>query len=301
MGFVRRSEVAKAIPIGPPRPRLAVLEGEVRSKVEAILARQAEVLGLELEAFLERFGPARFDAILEELDWDTAWEGPLRRELARVTREVIVTAGNAELQRAGLHRELSFALDNPRMLQHGREYIPELVREVTQETRGAIRDVLATGYEEGRTARQIGRDIRGTVGLTRRQGAGILRLRAALQERGMAEPEILRSIQRERARQIRRRSELIARTETIRAYNEGQQGAWEQAAGDGYIDAAEARRFWIASPSSTGRTCEVCESIARENSRGVGLSEPFKLPTGGTIEMPPAHPACRCSVGLRFS
>lgn len=302
MGLRRRREwVVKATRIAPPRPRLATLEDEVRRRVQAILQRQAEVLGTDAEELVQRLGASRIDAILEELDWDGAWEEPLRRELARVTREVIVTAGDAELHRAGLARELSFALDNPRMLRHGREYIPELVREITQETREALRDVLAAGYEEGRTARQIGRDIRGTVGLTRRQVASVLRLRASMQRRGVDEERIVAAVQREYQRQIRRRAELIARTETIRAYNTGQQAAWEQAAGDGFIDAAEAKRFWIASPSSSGRTCDICEAIARENAQGIGLNEPFQLPGGGTIDMPPAHPACRCSVGMRFT
>lgn len=303
MGFVRRPSVAKARPIGRPRVSLASLEREVRRHVEAILRERAHALGLELEELIRRLGEDRIEDILDRLPWEGAWEEPLRRELALVTRQVLITAAELELGRIGGARiEIAFDTLNPRAMQHAREYIPELVREVTQETREAIRGAMERGFEEGRTARQIGRDIRGVIGLTERQTATVERFRETLEGRGLPAAEVERRVEREHARQIRRRAELIARTETIRAFNTGQQAAWEQAAGDGYIDAVVARRFWIASRpvSEGGRTCEICDAIARENARGVGLDEPFKLPGGGTIEMPPAHPACRCSVGMRF-
>lgn len=304
MGFVRQSErLAKAMPTGRPRVRLSALEAEVRRRVEGILAAQAEALGLEAEELVRRLGVERIDDILDRLPWDRAWEEPLRRELAQVTRQVLVVAAQAELGRIGGARiEIAFDTLNPRALEHARDYIPELVREVTQETREAIRGAMARGFSEGRTARQVGRDIRGSIGLTQRQAETVERLRDTLEARGLAPDEVQRRVEREHARQIRRRAELIARTETIRAFNTGQQAAWEQAAGEGYVEVAAARRFWIASRPVTqgGRTCEVCDAIARENRGGVGLNEPFRLPTGGTIMMPPAHPACRCSVGLRF-
>lgn len=305
MGLVlRRHRVGKiAMPIGGPPPRLATLERALREKLDAILEKQAKALGIEVETFLRRFGVDRLDDLLERIDWETAWEEPLRRDLARITREVIVTAGSAELERMGIQRELSFALDSPRALQHAREYIPALVREVTDSTREAIRDRMARGFEEWKVPRKIAQEVRDVVGLTSRQASAVTSLRETLEARGLPASQVDRQVERMHQRQIRQRSMLIARTETIRAYNTGQQAAWESAATEGLIDAEEARRFWMASTpvSAGGRTCEICDGIARHNAKGVGLNEPFQLPTGGTIDMPPSHPGCRCSVGLRFS
>lgn len=303
MGLVlRKHRLTKiAQPLGRPRVRLAALEREVQERLQAILERQAQALGVEVEELVGRLGPDRLDDLLTLLDWEGAWEEPLRRELARITGQVVAIAGQAEVDRLGL--SLAFDLDNPRALQHAREYIPELVREVTDSTREAIRDRMAAGFEEGRTARQIGRQIRDVVGLTSRQAAAVGSLRTTLEERGLPAAQVDRQVERMHQRQIRQRALLISRTETIRAFNTGQQAAWEQSASEGHIDAAAAKRFWISSKPVTqgGRTCEVCDAIAAHNSQGVGLSEPFRLPTGGTIDMPPAHPACRCSVGVRFS
>ncbi|CAB4179970.1 Phage head morphogenesis domain containing protein [uncultured Caudovirales phage] len=94
------------------------------------------------------------------------------------------------------------------------------------------------------------------------------------------------------------RSQMIARTEAIRATNVGVQDAWRQAIEAGKVPEALVRREWIVSPDE--RTCDFCDSIPGMNpKRGVQFAEPFGTPTG-PLFLPPAHPNCRCTVFLRM-
>jgi SPP1 gp7 family putative phage head morphogenesis protein len=88
------------------------------------------------------------------------------------------------------------------------------------------------------------------------------------------------------------RAELIARTETLRASNEGQQEAWLQAVDVGLLTGTE-NREWIVTPDD--RLCLICEPM---DGQTVALDEAFELEDGTKIDVPPAHPRCRCTMGI---
>lgn len=87
------------------------------------------------------------------------------------------------------------------------------------------------------------------------------------------------------------RAEMIARTETMDAANEGQQAAWDQAIDDGLLTGNE-KQEWIVTPDD--RLCPICEDV---DGQTVGLDENFEV-DGDEIDGPPAHPNCRCTIGL---
>lgn len=293
MALIRRSAVRKvAMPIGRP-PRLQTLEREARKRVEEILAKQAKALGIEIETLVQRLGPGRLEVLLEEIDWEGAWEQPLVDEMRDLLRNQMVRVGTPELHRLGLDPQASFNLLNERALRHAQEYVPELVREVTDSTKDAIRARVAAGFEEGKTTRQIARQIRDVVGLTEHQMGPVLALQAEGKDAAATKLQ---------ERLIRQRAQMIADTETIRAFNEGQQQAWEAGAEEGFITPSEAKRFWVVAASRRvgGRACDICSEIAGMNNEGVGLNEGFTMPDGSTLMSPPAHPRCRCGVRLRF-
>ena len=87
------------------------------------------------------------------------------------------------------------------------------------------------------------------------------------------------------------RAETIARTETITASNQGQILAWEQAKEEGLLGGNE-KKVWIVTPDD--RLCPICEPL---DGVTVGFSETFDV-EGEALEGPPAHPNCRCAVGL---
>lgn len=87
------------------------------------------------------------------------------------------------------------------------------------------------------------------------------------------------------------RAELIARTESMRAANEGQQMLWEQAQSEGLLG-PNAKQEWIVGDDE--KLCPICQDMDGEQ---VDLDEDFNV-DGEDIDGPPAHPNCRCTVAL---
>lgn len=87
------------------------------------------------------------------------------------------------------------------------------------------------------------------------------------------------------------RAETIARTETMRASNEGQMTAWDQAVEAGMLS-EDAQMEWITTPDD--KLCPVCEGL---DGVRAAIGEPFEA-DGETYDSPPAHPNCRCTTGI---
>lgn len=96
------------------------------------------------------------------------------------------------------------------------------------------------------------------------------------------------------------RAEMIARTESARAYTAGSEAAWHES---GVVKG----KRWVLAPGA----CPVCNAIAAEfNNNPVPLNEPFyqkgsviPLAGGGMYKVdymsiygPPSHPGCRCAL-----
>ena len=198
-------------------------------------------------------------------------------------------AGAQDLSAAGV--TLRFDLVNPRAVVWVGARGAELVREVTEATRQAIRSLVEQAFTEGRDARRTAREIRDVIGLTDRQAQAVQRFLERLAEEGVEDlAASLRAVRYAQA-QLRLRSQTIARTEIMTASNAGQDALWQEAKTQGLLDPATTRRVWIATEDD--RLEELCEALDGEER---GLEEPF---TGGVMR-PPRHVNCRCSLGLRF-
>jgi hypothetical protein len=88
------------------------------------------------------------------------------------------------------------------------------------------------------------------------------------------------------------RAETIARTEVMTASNRGQQEAWSQAEDAGLLTGDE-KQVWIVTPDD--RLCPICEPLEGETAP---LGGTFRV-EGDDIDGPPAHPRCRCTIGLQ--
>ena len=87
------------------------------------------------------------------------------------------------------------------------------------------------------------------------------------------------------------RAEVIARTETMRASNLGQQEAWNQAIDEGLLTGQE-KKEWIATPDD--RECDDCDDV---DGQRVPIDGEFDT-SEGSLDGPPLHPNCRCTVGI---
>lgn len=91
------------------------------------------------------------------------------------------------------------------------------------------------------------------------------------------------------------RAEEIARTETMTASNVGQQDAWDQAVDDGLLTGNEVQE-WIVTPED--RLCPICSDLDGVQAPLGGM---FVSANGDQYDGAPAHPNCRCTLGLAVS
>lgn len=235
---------------------------------------------------------------LDALPWDVV-QNVLTEEYETLFRDTMQRAAFAQgrLMPGVIVRkaaEFRFDITNPRAVAWIQRHAAELVQQVTEDTRGAIRRVIQRMFEDGIPADEAARELKHIVGLHERYALAVDNYRRGLTAQDM-EPEVIDQRVADYANRLRRqRAETIARTESIRASAEGQQELWRQARDVGLLDPNRARRQWLLG----GDPCEICESIA--DGGRVGLEEPFQAGDGTVHMTPPAHPRCVCAVRLVF-
>lgn len=171
-------------------------------------------------------------------------------------------AVKAVLERSGFrHAELrtlkpkspitiAFDVTSPEAIAWAREHAGELAKDISDTTEQNIKDAIAKGLEGGGLD-EVYDDILDAIG-------------------------------------DETRAEMIARTETMDAANEGLAQSWDQAREAGLLS-ADTKKQWIATASGA---CPECEEVDGEE---VLLDEDFSVG-----DDPPLHPNCRCTMGLSF-
>ena len=179
-----------------------------------------------------------------------------------------------------------------------------LIREISSEQESVIRNAVADSLNKGENPRQTARAFRDSIGLTQKQERAVQNFRRALEESpgdalsrqlrdrrfdgtvrraadqgaGLTEEQIDRMTERYRARMLKHRSEVIARTESLRGLSEGRAAAREQLIESGELRAEQIRRRWITANDERLRADH--RAIPRLNPNGVGPNEPFETPLG---------------------
>ncbi len=230
--------------------------------------------------------------------------GAFLEPMAEVLQNIFRDSARATLIEAGF--EASLDLLNPRSVDFLRRYQLDLISPVSVNRLGqdvrivpatidGIREVIVNAFERGGHPWVQARTIRDLIGLNARQARALEHFRRLQEDEGVRADVIQRRVDAYYRRLLNARARTIARTETIRASNAGQQEAWQQAAEQGLIDATTARRKWIVTPDD--RLCPICRAIPGMNPQGAALGAPFRTPIGPRVA-PPAHPNCRCATGL---
>jgi SPP1 gp7 family putative phage head morphogenesis protein len=265
----------------------------IRTIVDAFEKARA---GTSMRALIRLLEGEEFDKVVDEIDWISI-DGP-QAEGARAVFPILLrdvmesTADTAVgiLERSPKIRVVgAFDVTNPRATEWIRQHSAELVTQISVESKQAIRDLVARAYTEGIPAQTLGRMIRSSIGLTTRQARAVANMRARMIADGKKADQIEKVTERYAARLLRRRAEMIARTELIKAETQGQLELWRQQAEAGNIDRNLAGVRWIVTPDD--RLCPECEPL---DEVVVGLGETFP----GGVEGSPLHPNCRCTVAL---
>lgn len=216
--------------------------------------------------------------------------------------------------------QMRFDISNPETTRFINNYEFGMIRDVSNDTRAAVRQVVLDAFRFGGHPTEQARTIRGLVGLTRQQTAAVNSFRnllengdpAALQrmlrdrrfdptlrrtlgqaaDRQLSQEQIDRQVERYAENSLKARAENIARTETLRAANAAQHVAWGNAVDAGLLDAQTLRVKWLVTPDD--RLCIYCAEVPILNPNGVLLGQMFKTALGD-VPYPPLHPQCRCT------
>jgi hypothetical protein len=168
-----------------------------------------------------------------------------------------------------------------------------LVTEVIADQRNAIKSLVSDAQTgRGLAPRAMARQLKNVVGLTSQQAGWVRNFEDRAVNQAMAAGKTFdqalqgsqEATQRYHDKIHRYRTETIARTETLKASNEGRNAAWKQGVNGGFIG-PNAVKEWQAE----GSACNICLPLDGEQ---VPLLDSF--PEGD----PPRHPNCRCNVKL---
>lgn len=291
--------------------------------LKAIEDLRGTIKEAELRAAVET---GSIEAVMRVLGIDKKIADAIRMNVLPPLEDAMIAAGRASpsstLPKGG-ELAMRFDLANPNTVRYLRSYDFGLIRQISDDTRNAIRSVVTDAMQYGGHPYEQARTIREAIGLTDNQNAAVANFRRMLEEGDSAAltrelrdkrfdrtlertlgidaeadltPEqIDRMVTRYGERMLKARAENIARTETINATQAGQQLAWEQATENGLLDRSKIRQGWLVTPDD--RLCIICAAIPLMNPGGVPLGGYFQTPVGPILR-PTVHPQCRCALYL---
>lgn len=232
------------------------------------------------------------DATLRALGLDDSLPANLSSALVHPLEDAFLEAARAT-PGATLGAQLAYRFDigRPQSLAFLRSYDLGLIRQISDETREAVRTVVADAFAHGGHPYDQARAIRQFIGLTTRQSQAVLNYRDALVEEERPIEQVDRMTERYRQRMLRLRARNIARTTTIDASNAGAQSSWSQAADMQLLNRVTFRQGWGVAPDD--RLCVFCAAVPLLNPNGVPLGGLFQTPLG-PVRRPTLHPQCRC-------
>lgn len=264
---------------------------QMADSTEQILrALQKEI---DIEAVEEALRQNKPAIVIDSVTWSEALENPLAANFEPVY-DMITAMTGAEAW-AELKIPIRFDIRNPYSERWIAEHAAELVTQVTDETKKAIRGVVLDGFTSGYPPREMAVKIRDLVGLTERDARAALNYWERLsQEADLSAARVDAMVDTYERQMLRRRALVIARNETITASNQGAYASWKVAQDDGYL-LPETKRVWIAAEKSD-RTCPICMDF---HGQEAGMNEEFVSKSGKHRRMfPTAHIQCRCAQGL---
>lgn len=260
---------------------------------------------LSLDQIEQRLRQGQFDQVATAVDADllTAVVGDLRKQVPppddetatlRVIAAILIGAarGSADevpeqVRETSVELAANLNVTNPRAVERARSLAGTMVRQVSRESREAIRTVIADALRDGTDVPTTARLVRDSIGLDSRSARALRNYRRTLDESleagrgfdlrnrfGLA-PARLPSGTRERLggqvttaqrrdvmvngyreRLLRHRATTIARSESMAAANQGQELLWREMVLDGSLDVTRARRVWVTALDD--RVCPRC-------------------------------------------
>ena len=310
-----------------PASRLAklfgVLEGELLTKITQDIQSASNVPNL-----VQMLANQQYQTLANTVSVQVA------TQLANHYTQAFMVSGKAtaDFLSKTMGVAVSFNHTNDRAVQRVQQNQLKLVREISAQQRDVIRAALEDGVRRGLNPIDQARNFRASIGLTLSQNEWVKNYREALERsstgttaalnrqlrdrrfdssvRGAArgrrvplsQAEIDRMVGRYTERAVKYRSEVIARTEALRAVNEAADEMYRQAITNGQIKKDSVIRKWVAARDE--RTRGSHRTLHGQKRK---IDQPWQTPNG-LIRFPgdPQAPAaetiqCRCTVTIRFT
>ena len=215
-----------------------------------------------------------------------AW-APLTAVVESTITEIVTESTGLELNRLRLIIKQAPA----EVLEYAATRSADLVTAIGEGQRNALRTIITDGVAAGKAPRVVAKQIKTLgIGLAEKGPhtySRLARYRQAQIDAGVRPALVERRTAKFCEKLLKDRAESIARTEMIAAQNIGVLDAWNTGVRTGLV-MPTAVKEWIA---GVARTCSICVDLDGER---VPLNETFSI---GTMS-PPAHPQCRCTMGL---
>lgn len=200
-----------------------------------------------------------------------------------------------------------FSISSQSVAEFIRNYVGNDIAQITENTVAGIRQQILRNESQGTNPRVAARQFRDSIGLTARQELAVDRYRRNLEnldrdtlrrelrdrrsdgvvrraienDKPLSQKQIDSLVSRYRQRYINYRSEVIARTEQLKAVSVGQRQSMLQAFRENKLS-PRLRRDWIF--TFDGRTRCHHRSVPGLNPQGVRIDEPYLTEPPGRIE-----------------
>lgn len=307
--------------------------------IDRIVARQADKLARAFVVAVKEIRDAAELAKIEKLLVAGKFEEALEylvtlgRSMSAASARAITDAATSAQTwlntGAYLDVAVTFSAVNARAVNAFAANDLRLIRQFDDEQLAATRQAIARGIREGINPRDMARDFRQSIGLTRRQEAAVDNyrrmlnaldpealtrqlatktdlntLRAAIKNnKPLTAAQVDKMVARYNNRYIAYRAEVIGRTEALRSAHQGTELMFQQLVDDGNVGKNELFRSWV-----TGADERVRPSHVFMNGQIRGLDESFLSGKGNYLKYPgdPDAPGeetiqCRCSLTMRLS
>jgi len=196
---------------------------------------------------------------------------------------------------------ISFDVSNPAAQAWVKAHSALLIKEFGNANRDVIREILTNGFKNGTTPVKMARQIRDSgIGMTGRDAQALSNFfdrevaklgGLAGTKRATALSKIATRRDRLAAKKIRQRSHRIARTESMRALNQGQLETVNQAKALGFTDKQILLEWMAVIDERTDDDCMVLDGVR------IPKGELFQ----SQVEAPPLHVQCRCTISVILS
>lgn len=302
--FAAASKIAKRLEPNTARAFLRTVQ-RVQNQIDEAVLRQA-ITGGNLSLIEAAAGSGKIPALLAG---DTGLYNALHGA------STATGAAGAEILEEATGLTVRFNAVHPDVVRAAREQIGDLIVQVDNDVKEAVRIVVSAGAELGLTVDQQARAIREVVGLPPNWARAPVNLGAELRDGRFTSSRRLSAVDKAKIKKrlkdgtvdedfveemqtrysqslVNRRAMNIARTETLRASYIGQQQGWRQAISDKVLP-SDVKRYWIITPDSRLEH----HMVPGMNPNGRGMEELFDTPEGMVLH-PPSRPNCRCGVGL---